>query len=144
MADVKIVDIDGSQWSMKDQVARDKITELEGKTTVKITKKIDTNKVKMNLIEINGEKFIQLHFNGLDWSGNIAESVVSFKNDFGMESIVRCLIGIDFYDMSGRDTINIDIEPSGNIRVYPNTPNQMQGMYKKSRIYGDAFVKMAY
>lgn len=29
MADVKIVDIDGSQWSMKDQVARDKITTLE-------------------------------------------------------------------------------------------------------------------
>ena len=29
MADVKIVDIDGSQWNMKDQVARDKITELE-------------------------------------------------------------------------------------------------------------------
>lgn len=29
MADVKTVDIDGSQWSMKDQVARDKITVLE-------------------------------------------------------------------------------------------------------------------
>ena len=29
MADVKIVDIDGSQWNMKDQVARDKITALE-------------------------------------------------------------------------------------------------------------------
>lgn len=29
MADVKIVDIDGSQWNMKDQVARDKITEIE-------------------------------------------------------------------------------------------------------------------
>ena len=29
MADVKTVDIDGSQWSMKDQVARDKITALE-------------------------------------------------------------------------------------------------------------------
>src|SRR5574344_424176 len=29
MADVKIVDIDGSQWSMKDQVARDRIAELE-------------------------------------------------------------------------------------------------------------------
>ena len=28
MADVKIVDIDGSQWNMKDQVARDKIAEL--------------------------------------------------------------------------------------------------------------------
>ena len=33
MADVKIVDIDGSQWEMKDQVARDKITELKEKTT---------------------------------------------------------------------------------------------------------------
>ena len=29
MADVKIVDIDGSQWDMKDQVTRDKIVELE-------------------------------------------------------------------------------------------------------------------
>lgn len=29
MADVKIVDIDSAQWNMKDQVARDKITELE-------------------------------------------------------------------------------------------------------------------
>ena len=29
MADVKIVDIDGSQWVMKDQVARDRITNLE-------------------------------------------------------------------------------------------------------------------
>src|SRR5574344_1869723 len=28
MADVKIVDIDGSQWSMKDQVARSSITEI--------------------------------------------------------------------------------------------------------------------
>ena len=29
MADVKIVDIDGSQWAMKDQEARNKVTELE-------------------------------------------------------------------------------------------------------------------
>ena len=31
MADVKIVDIDGSQWNMKDQVARNKIAALEEK-----------------------------------------------------------------------------------------------------------------
>lgn len=35
MADVKTVDIDGSQWNMKDQVARDKITELENELNVK-------------------------------------------------------------------------------------------------------------
>ena len=31
MADVKIVDIDGSQWNMKDQEARNKITEILNK-----------------------------------------------------------------------------------------------------------------
>jgi hypothetical protein len=49
MADVKIVDIDNVQWNMKDQVARDKITELEAKTTnlpigaVSYHQKITTN-----------------------------------------------------------------------------------------------------
>lgn len=33
MADVKIVDIDGSQWNMKDQEARSKIATLEEKQT---------------------------------------------------------------------------------------------------------------
>ena len=44
MADVKIVDIDGSQWSMKDQVARDKITELEKNVIVQ-----DLEDIKINL-----------------------------------------------------------------------------------------------
>ena len=34
MADVKIVDIDGSQWAMKDQNARDRIAELEKNASV--------------------------------------------------------------------------------------------------------------
>lgn len=34
MADVKIVDIDGSQWSMKDQEARNKIATLEENASV--------------------------------------------------------------------------------------------------------------
>ena len=33
MAEVKIIDIDGVQWEMKDQTARDKITALETKIT---------------------------------------------------------------------------------------------------------------
>lgn len=36
MADVKIVDIDGSQWSMKDQEARNKISELKSEIQYKI------------------------------------------------------------------------------------------------------------
>lgn len=35
MADVKIIDIDGSQWNMKDQDTRDKIAVLEDKLNAK-------------------------------------------------------------------------------------------------------------
>ena len=44
MADVKIVDIDGSQWNMKDQVARDKIAELEKNVIAQ-----DLEDIKINL-----------------------------------------------------------------------------------------------
>ncbi len=44
MADVKTVDIDGSQWSMKDQEARNKITNLENMLQTK------ANEIKAEII----------------------------------------------------------------------------------------------
>ena len=41
MADVKTVDIDGSQWSMKDQEARNKIANLEEAVSVKDLKNVE-------------------------------------------------------------------------------------------------------
>lgn len=142
MADVKIVDIDGSQWAMKDQVARDKITELETKTTVKVTNKINIENFIMNLVEINNEKFLQLHFDGLYWSGEIAEVVATFSNDFGLIGVIRCTVGMDFSDRSGRNTLSIDIEYTGNVRVFPQTTNQATGMYRAGYVYGDAFIRV--
>lgn len=43
MALVKIVDIDGVQWEMKDQTARDKITNLEENNTTKDLQDITVN-----------------------------------------------------------------------------------------------------
>ena len=142
MADVKIVDIDGSQWAMKDQDARDRITELETKTTIKVTNKISKANFIMNLIEINDEKFLQLHFDGLYWSGEIAESVATFNNDFGLVGVVRCMVGMDFKDGTGRDTLALDVEYTGNVRAYPQTTNQITGMYKAGRAFGDAFIRV--
>ena len=144
MADVKIIDIDNEQWNIKDQEARNRIATLEEKATVKVTKKIDNEKIKMNLIEINGEKFIQLHFNGILWDGVIASVIGTFNNDFGLKSVVRCLVGLDFTDGSGRDTLGFDIEPGGAIKAYPQTPNQIAGTYKAGHVYGDAFIRVAY
>lgn len=144
MADAKIVNIKGVQWDLKDEVARNKIIELETKTTIKIINKVISQKFTMNLIEINNEKFIQLHLNGLYWSGLIAEAIINFENDFGLKGIIRCLLGMDYSDGTGRDTIALDIEYTGNIRAYPQARNQTSGMYKAGNIYGDAFIRVAY
>ena len=144
MADAKIVDIKGVQWELKDEVARNRIAELETKTTIKITNKINKPEIIMNLVEINGEKFLQIHFNGLFWSGEIGAVIATFNNDFGASRILRCMVGMDFADSTGRDTLACDIEYTGNIRAYPQTINQITGMYKAGRVYGDAFMKVTY
>ena len=48
MADVKIVDIDGSQWAMKDQVARDKITTLETEINTNIPNRFTTDEKRID------------------------------------------------------------------------------------------------
>lgn len=144
MADAKIVDIKGVQWELKDEVARNKIIELGTKTTVKVINKVSKIDFIMNLIEINDEKFLQLHFSGLYWSGEIGEAVATFNNDFGLVDVIRCVVGMDFIDRSGRDTLAFDIEPAGNVKAYPQTVNQYVGMYKAARIYGDAFIRIKY
>lgn len=53
MADVKIVDIDGSQWSMKDQEARNKIAELE--TLISNDNTYSTEEIKTSKKWIDGK-----------------------------------------------------------------------------------------
>ena len=144
MADAKTVNIKGVQWDLKDEVARNKIIELETKKIVKVTNKVNNAKFVMNLIEINGEKFLQLHFDGLYWSGKIAEVVATFNNDFGLTDVVRCLVGMDFADSTGRDTLAFDINSTGHIKAYPQTKNQIEGMYRAGYAYGDAFIRVAH
>lgn len=144
MADVKTVDIDGSQWSMKDQDARDRITTLETKTTIKITKKIDRVDIKMNLVEINDEKFIQFHFDRLQWSGVIGETIATFVQDFNLPIVLRCLTSIDFEDGTGRYIVGLDIQQNGEIKVYPLVQDKVVGTLKAAKLYGDAFIRVQY
>lgn len=50
MADVKIVDIDGSQWSMKDQEARNKVATLETEVNTNIPERFTVNEKRINSI----------------------------------------------------------------------------------------------
>lgn len=139
---VNTLDIDGTQWEIQDVEARKKILELDQKTTIKITNKINTKNIKMNLIEINKEKFLQLHIEALHWSGLISEIIGTFINDFGLKTIIRCLVELDFVDHSGRGSADVDIVYDGNIRIYPLMEGNTTGMYKESYINGDAFLRM--
>lgn len=142
MADAKIVDIKGVQWELKDEVARGKITSLEQKTIVKVTKKIDTETIKMNLVEINDEKFIQLTIKAQQWNGNIGQVIGNFVNDFGLDRVCRCVMGVDYNDQSGRRGVGIDVNMDGTIRVYIYDGNSMTGYVKPGQIFGDAFIRI--
>ena len=139
---VDTLDIDGNQWKLRDTEARNKIATLEEKTTIKITKKIEKERIKMNLVEINGEKFIQLHIQALYWSGQISEVIATFINDFELTIVLRCVVEIDFHDGSGRNALSLDIDYDGNIRAYPMSEDKITGMYKAAYINGDAFIRV--
>ena len=141
---VNTLDIDGTQWEIQDTEARNKIATIEEKTTIKITKKVDKVTLKMNLVEINSEKFIQLHLGGHYWSGIIGETIANFTNDFNLTEIVRCIIDLDFSDRTGRCTADIDINTDGTIKLYPQFIDKYEGSYKQGNLFGDAFIKITY
>lgn len=77
MALVKIVDIDGVQWEMKDQTARDKITDIEKKISteslpdIKIT--LESGYTCKSITATNHYKIGKIHFTSVrieDLSGN--------------------------------------------------------------------------
>ena len=144
MAEVAKIDIDGVQWDIKDQNARDRITALEEKTTVKITQKVVEQALKINLIEINGEKFIQIYANGIVWNEENGSVLISFTNDFGLNRTIRVMMSGYDSVLAKRFTCRMDIEPDGNIRIRPSTVNNNSELYKNSKIVGDAFIKISY
>lgn len=142
MAEVHIVDIDGEQWDIKDSPLTSRVAALETKTTVEIVRKIDEEAFKMNLVKINGEKFLQLHITGYYWSGFIGGIVANFVQDFGMTDDIRCVVCMDTLDNVGRITGVLVIGKNGTISIFPFTENQKEGTYKPCSFYGDVFVKV--
>ena len=144
MAEVAKIDIDGVQWDIKDQNARDRIATLEEKTTVKVTKKINETNIKMNLVEINDEKFIQLYISELAWDGIGGSTVAQFTNDFGLTRTIRG--SVVTYDEVLRERLacGIDIRSDGNIRLQPCIKIDSTEKYKNSKIFGDIFIKINY
>lgn len=111
MADVKTVDIDGSQWSMKDQVARDKITTLE----TEVNKlKADTEVTELNDI-ILGKGVI------------FAGSVIKVGKQVTVSGSIYVQEGYDSYVMKNLP-INNSISNKDSIVIWTNFNNQNLGI----------------
>ena len=132
MADVKIVDIDGSQWNMKDQVARDKITELEKNASVqdlediKINLNSDYTASEANLIQ--HYKVGKIHFMDvrlIDISGtNIGTDKTAHMGFINIHSKKRT--NFLLFEYKSNKTIRCFIEPSGEIGI-GESPGITQG-----------------
>lgn len=144
MADVTKIDIGGVQWELKDEVARNRIAELEQKTIVKITSKINEEKIKVNLVEINNEKFLQIHFEFLLWSGTGGEVIGHFENDFNLNKPIRFIANLDLSDYSRRMPMMIDIIDNGDVRAFPIYEGSFTTVRKEGFILGDAFLRITY
>lgn len=142
MADASIIDIGGTQWNIKDKQARNDITKLEEKTTVKITNKINKTGFQMNVVEINNEKFIQLHFNFFNCSGTDGEIIGNFEQDFGMVGLVRTLVTVIVKDRADRLVANLDIYKNGEIKIFYLVYNTTTSNILPCYIHGDAFIRV--
>ena len=142
MANAAKIDIQGVQWELKDQNARDRIAEMEQKKHIKITQLIDKGVIKLDLVEIDGEKFINLRIWSYVWSGKIGEVIANFTQDIGLRETTGCLMLASKQDRTGRVVVHIDITTSGNLEIYPALEDVYSGNYSASNIYGNAFFKI--
>lgn len=123
MALVKIVDIDGVQWEMKDQTARDKITNLEENNTTK-----DLQDITVNLkegYEATGIS-IKQHYS----YGKIHFALINFINIKGNNigtSITTHIASLNIYpkksttflmnDYKNKTTLRCSISPDGTLTI---------------------------
>ena len=123
MADVKIVDIDGSQWSMKDQVARDRIAEIE-----QLLKTEVVNEVQINLNSGNSaaearitsiQKFGKMYI-GLIIIENINANNVGTLNSVNVGTANINVLNNTFslgFDYKSGKTVRIRVNPDKNITI---------------------------
>lgn len=123
MAEVKIVDIQGVQWEMKDQTARDKITNLEENNTTK-----DLQDITVNLKE--GYEATSITIKQHYSYGKIHFALINFINIKGNNigtSTTTHIASLNVYtkksttflmnDYKNKATLRCSISPDGTLTI---------------------------
>lgn len=100
MADVKTVDIDGSQWSMKDQEARNRITTLETEVNTNISERLTVNEKRIDNIYVStAGKSIKECCEKLKYPYDVAE--ITFAIDYVFKNPNRYTTGVYSVSVGG-------------------------------------------
>lgn len=143
MADVKKIDIDGVQWDMKDEVARNKIIELETKTTANEKILAQNGESYISLVTINNKKFIHLRFKGNIIISEIGQSILDTGVIEGLTDTISVIMDLTRVDRGGRYPAVVDVNITGNVSVYPIIPNQISGNVSDCQLFGDCFTMVS-
>ena len=116
MAEVKIIDIDGVQWEMKDQTARDKITEQDTKIE-NLTTKINTVEKKCERFYYNADTDKDILQNRIDAMihcyNNSKNGIATIRYSNGYYyNVIMPAISLE------RGLTFVEITYSGNINIY--------------------------
>lgn len=142
MADVKIVDIDGSQWSMKDQEARNKIAELEEKTTTTRVHLWTYNTSFIDKVKINGEDFLQVYLEGLRYKGGVVKQILTLSEAIGNTTILRCQALGDLHPSVDRISVDLAFYPDKSVVAIILNQGIYDGGNFDISLYGNAFIKI--
>ena len=136
MADVKIVDIDGSQWNIKDQEARNKIAEIEQLLKTEVIDNIPINLNSGNSADetriTSIQKFGKMYV-GLIIIENINASNVGTINRVNVGTVnintLNSTYALGFDYKSGK-TVRIRINPDKSITIEESSgvPNGNNGI----------------
>lgn len=113
MADVKIVDIDGSQWNMKDQEARNKVTEIE---QLLKTKTVDDILINLNSDNsADGAKITSIQKYGKIYIGLV---VIENLNANNIGTVSRTNVGtVNINVLNNTFSLGFDYHSGKNVRI---------------------------
>lgn len=139
MEKVSIIDIQGVQWTIKDQEATERIDKLEEKTNIKRTKLWSAPGSYFDLVEINDVKYYNAFFQGTPYIDAIGQTIFKIPNVGQVQAVNRVIVSGDKTDNTGRVPVSLEINSNGIVKAFAMFDNQFSGTHPEIALYGQIF-----
>lgn len=139
---VNTLDIDGTQWEIQDEVARDNINTLAQKTDITTERIWSLDNSFINKVKINNEYFLQAHFEQVNYKGEVVGKIITLQKSIGNTKVLR---GQAFGDVSPsveRISVDIDFNTDNTVSVVILNKGIYTGGNFNIYVFGDFFLKI--